>query len=159
MGGSSAAAAKRAAREGDAFVGGVPSLNPIYAGECRRLGRTPRYQAEMAHGFLFVSEEPDADWARIAPYCLYETNCYARWHQSASVDAIFSTALDAEALRAQGTYKVMRAEEVIAAAPSLAPNDAYILHPLVGGMDTATSWRLLRNFFGQVAPHVPLNPL
>jgi len=106
-----------------------------------------------------VSEEPDADWARIAPYCLYETNCYARWHQSASVDAIFSTALDADALRAQGTYKVMRAEEVIAAAPALAPNDAYILHPLVGGMDTTTSWRLLRNFFGQVAPHVPLNPL
>jgi hypothetical protein len=53
----------------------------------------------------------------------------------------------------------MRAEEVIAAAPALAPNDAYILHPLVGGMDIDTSWRLLRNFFGQVAPHVPLNPL
>jgi hypothetical protein len=47
----------------------------------------------------------------------------------------------------------------VEAAPSLAPNDAYILHQLVGGMDTATSWRLLRNFFGQVAPHVPLNPL
>ena len=159
MGGSSPAAARRAARVGDAFVGGVPSLNPIYAEECRRLGRDPRYQAEMAHGFLFVSGEPAADWSRIAPYCLYETNCYARWHQSASVDAIFSTALDADTLRAQGTYRVMRPEEVIAAAPALAPNDAYILHPLVGGMDTDTSWRLLRNFFEQVAPHVPLNPL
>ena len=159
MGGSSPAAARRAARVGDAFVGGVPSLNPIYAEECRRLGRDPHYQAEMAHGFLFVSGEPAADWSRIAPYCLYETNCYARWHQSASVDAIFSTALDADTLRAQGTYRVMRPEEVIAAAPALAPNDAYILHPLVGGMDTDTSWRLLRNFFEQVAPHVPLNPL
>ena len=75
------------------------------------------------------------------------------------MDAIFSTALDADTLRAQGTYRVMRPEEVIAAAPALAPNDAYILHPLVGGMDTDTSWRLLRNFFEQVAPHVPLNPL
>ncbi len=159
MGGSAPPAARRAAREGDGFIAGMPHLNEIYVAECKKLGKTPRFQAEMAFSFLYVSETPEQDWARLAPCALYETNCYARWQTSADLDMMFSSAMDADALKALGTYQVVRPETVLEKAPSLAPNDAYVLHPLVGGLDAETSWRTLRNFFDKVAPKVAINPL
>jgi alkanesulfonate monooxygenase SsuD/methylene tetrahydromethanopterin reductase-like flavin-dependent oxidoreductase (luciferase family) len=157
MGGSSAPAARRAAREGDAFIGGLPHLNAVYARECERLGKPARYQGELPFSFLYVSDDPDRDWECLAPFCLYETNTYARWQDSAGLDAMFSSALDADTLRAQGTYQVLRAEQVLAGVPAMADHDALCLHPLVGGLDAATSWSTLRNFFEQVAPQIRIN--
>lgn len=159
MGGTAAPSARRAARLGDAFIGGMPSLNELYVAECEALGKTPRYQRDMAFSLMYVTDDPERDWARIAPFCLYETNTYARWQASASQDGIFSSALDADALRAMGTYQTVTPEQVIAAAPKLAANDAYILHPLVGGLDADVSWYTLRQFFENVAPKVAINPL
>lgn len=159
MGGSAAPAARRAAREADAFIGGMPHLNTIYARECEALGRPARFQGELPMGFLYVSEDPDRAWARIAPFCLYETNCYARWQQDSSVDMLFGSAVSAEELRKLGTYQVLRAEDVLARAARLAPNDGIMLHPLVGGLDAEPSWAMLRNFFEQVAPHIAMDPL
>ena len=159
MGGSSAPSARRAAREGDGFIGGMPHLNDIYVAECQRLGKTPRFQAEMPFSFLYVSDQPEADWERLAPFALYETNCYAKWQESADLDMLFSSAMDADALKALGTYQVTTAEEVVARAPQMADNDALVLHPLVGGLETELSWRTLKNFFQQVAPRIAITPL
>ena len=157
MGGNAAPAARRAAREGDAFIGGMPHLNEIYVKECAALGKPPRFQGELPMGFLYVSEDPERDWARLAPFCLYETNCYARWQQGSSVDMLFGSAVSADELKKLGTYQVLRAEEVLARAARMAPNDAFMLHPLVGGLDADLSWETLRNFFGKVAPHIAMN--
>ncbi|HQR05159.1 MAG: LLM class flavin-dependent oxidoreductase [Proteobacteria bacterium] len=160
MGGTSAPAARRAARAGDAFIGGLTELNEIYVKECAAHGRPARYQGNMPFSILFVSENPDADWERIAPYCLYETNTYARWQASADQGGMFNSALDAATLRSWGTYQTATPEQVIARARSdMAPNDAFILHPLVAGMEKSLSWSGLRLFFEKVAPHVPLNGL
>lgn len=159
MGGSSAPAARRAAREGDGFIGGMPHLNEVYTAECHRLGITPRFQAEMPFSFLYVSEQPEEDWARLAPYALYETNCYAQWQQGSGQDMMFSSALDADALKTLGTYQVTTAEQVLRRAPGMANNDALVLHPLVGGLETRLSWQLLRNFFKHVAPNIAITPL
>lgn len=157
MGGSAAPAARRAAREADAFIGGMPHLNEIYVNECQALGRQPRFQGELPMGFLYVSEEPERDWARLAPFCLYETNCYARWQQSSSVDMLFGSAVSADELKKLGTYQVLRPEDVLARARTMAPHDAVMLHPLVGGLDADLSWEMLRNFFGKVAPRLSIN--
>jgi alkanesulfonate monooxygenase SsuD/methylene tetrahydromethanopterin reductase-like flavin-dependent oxidoreductase (luciferase family) len=157
MGGSSPAAARRAAREGGIFIAGIPQLNEVYLAECERIGSTPRYQGQMPFSFLFVSDDPDRDWERLAPYCLYETNCYARWQSTTGLDMLFNEVTDPQALRAFGTYQVVRPEAVIAAAPAMAANDALVLHPLISGLDADFSWATLRAFFGQVAPHIALN--
>ena len=157
MGGSSAPAARRAAREADGFIAGMPHLNAIYEAECQRLGRTPRYQGDMAFAYLYVSEDPDRDWQRLAPYGLHETNCYARWQGSSELDMMYSSAMDEKALKALGTYQLVTAEEVLAKAPQLAPNDAYVLHPLVSGLEADLSWSTLKNFFEKVAPHVDIH--
>lgn len=159
MGGSSAAAARRAARQGDGFIGGMPQLNAVYTTECERLGKRPRFQAEMPFSFLYVSDAPEEDWAALAPHALYETNCYAQWQQDSDQDMMFSSALDADALKALGTYQVTTATEVLRKAPNMADNDALVLHPLVGALETDLSWKLLRNFFRQVAPNITITPL
>ena len=159
MGGTAAPSARRAAALGDAYIPGLPSLNALYVSECEALGRTPRYQADMPFSLLFVSDNPEQTWERIAPYCLYETNTYARWQASASQDGMFDAALDADALKALGTYQTATPAQVLDRAKTMAPNDALILHPLVGGLDAETSWYTLRQFFEKVAPGLQINQL
>ncbi|QDX82405.1 hypothetical protein B9N43_14870 [Denitratisoma sp. DHT3] len=157
MGGTSAPAARRAARLGDAFIGGLPELNDIYVRECQAQGKTPRFQGRMPFSYLFASEDPERTWQGIAPYCLYETNTYARWQASAALDAMYQEATDADALRATGIYQVVTPERVLAGAATMADNDAFVLHPLMSGLDKDLSWEGLRVFFERIAPHVKLN--
>lgn len=157
MGGTSAPAARRAGRVGDAFIGGLPELNDIYVDTCRAEGKPARFQGRMPFSYLFASNTPEETWQRLAPYCLYETNTYARWQASASLDAMFQEATDADALRATGIYQVVTPAQVLAVAPTLADNDAFVLHPLMSGLERELSWEGLRVFFEQIAPHVKLN--
>jgi len=135
----------------------MPHLNPIYEAECQRLGKTPRYQGEMPFSYLYVSQNPDRDWQRLAPYGLHETNCYARWQDSTELDMMYSSAMDEQALKALRTYQVVTPEQVLAKAPHIAPNDAYVLHPLVSGLEADLSWSTLKNFFEKVAPYVKVH--
>lgn len=158
MGGATPAAARRAARIGDGFIA-VSSLNPHYVAECAAVGRAPRYQGEMAYSYLFVCEDPDRTWQRLAPFCLGETNMYARWQAGASQGGMFKPATDADALRALGIYQPLTPDEVLARAPSLAPNDGIVLHPLISGLEKELSWETLRLFFREVAPRIDIRHL
>lgn len=159
MGGSSSPAARRAAREADGFIGGMPHLNDIYTEECTRLGIQPRYQADMPFSFLYVSDTPDEYWQKLAPFALYETNCYAKWQESSESEMMFASALDANALRALNTYQVATPAEVVARAPAMKPNDVLMLHPLVGGLESELSWSSLHSFFNHVAPRINITTL
>jgi alkanesulfonate monooxygenase SsuD/methylene tetrahydromethanopterin reductase-like flavin-dependent oxidoreductase (luciferase family) len=158
MGAATPVAARRAARIADGFIA-VSWLNEHYRAECAAVGRTPRYQGEMPFSYLYVCENPDRTWERLAPYCLYETNMYARWQASASQSGMFKPATDTDALRALKIYQPVTAAEVLARAPSLAPNDALVLHPLISGLEKDLSWEGLRLFFTEVAPHLDIRGL
>lgn len=158
MGAASPAAARRAARLGDGFIA-LPWLNEHYLAECRALGRTPRYQGDMPFSYLYVCEDPERTWRQLAPYCLCETNMYARWQASASQDGMFKPATDPDALRALKIYQPATAAEVLARASSLAPNDGIVLHPLISGLEKGLSWEGLRLFFGEVAPRIGIAQL
>lgn len=158
MGAASPAAARRAARLGDGFIA-VPWLNEHYLAECEAVGRTPRYQAGMPFSYLYVCEDPDRTWERLAPYCLCETNMYARWQASASQGGMFKPATDTDALRALKIYQPATPAEVLARAATLAPNDGIVLHPLISGLDRELSWEGLRLFFSEVAPHLEIRHL
>ncbi len=158
MGAASEAAARRAARLGDGFIA-VSSLIPHYLAECAAVGRTPRYQGEMPFSYLYVCEDPDSTWRRLAPYCQYETNMYARWQASGNQGGMFRPATDPDALRAMKIYQPVTAAEVLARAPSFAPNDALVLHPLISGLERDLSWEGLRLFFREVAPRLDIRYL
>ena len=158
MGAASPAAARRAARIGDGFIA-VSWLNEHYLAECAAVGRTPRHQGAMPFSYPYVCEDPDRTWERLAPYCLYETNMYARWQASASQGGMFKPATDTDALRALKIYQPVTAGEILARAPSFAPNDALVLHPLISGLEKDLSWKGLQLFFTQCAPHLDIRPL
>jgi alkanesulfonate monooxygenase SsuD/methylene tetrahydromethanopterin reductase-like flavin-dependent oxidoreductase (luciferase family) len=100
LGGSTPAAARRAARLGDGFVPVDPSLWPAYAEACRELGKEagPPPPPQGAR-FIHVADDPDEAWARIAPHALHETNSYGAWLAAADALGPYEASDDADALR------------------------------------------------------------
>src|SRR4030095_7371168 len=80
MGGGSEVAARRAARYADHFIPTLPEFHALYRVERASPGkRTPCPPSRTADNFLYVAEDPDAAWQRIAPYAIHEMNAYGRW--------------------------------------------------------------------------------
>src|SRR4029077_12787208 len=79
MGGGSEAAARRAARHADHFIPTVPQFFAIYREERVKLGKPdPGPPPRTTGNFLYVAEDPDAAWQRIAPYAMHEMNAYGQ---------------------------------------------------------------------------------
>jgi alkanesulfonate monooxygenase SsuD/methylene tetrahydromethanopterin reductase-like flavin-dependent oxidoreductase (luciferase family) len=153
MGGASEAAARRAARHADHFIPTVPEFFEIYRKERVKLGKPdPGPMSRTPAGFLYLAEDPDAAWKRIAPYAMHETNMYGQWIADAGATGPYKPATDADALRATGQYVVMTPAQLIEIARGMGPMDSILFHPLMGGMDPELSWASLRLFEAKVLP-------
>ena len=154
LGGSSPAAARRAARIADGFEPTSRSLYAVYAAECARLGvapgpplpPTPRGQ------FLYVSEDPERSWQELGPHLLHEMRSYGAWLAEAGNAANYRPVADVGELRASGTYQILTPGECVDLATALGPGGQLEFHPLVGGADPALGWRCLTLFEKQVTP-------
>jgi alkanesulfonate monooxygenase SsuD/methylene tetrahydromethanopterin reductase-like flavin-dependent oxidoreductase (luciferase family) len=154
LGGSSPAAARRAARIGDGFVPILPELYAVYEEACRAEGRTPAPDRVLGPPFLHVSNDPDADWARIAPHALHETNAYGAWYAEAGITGPYQPIADADALRASGLYSVQRPAECSELIRGLGDDPWIFVHPLLGGMDPALGWQSLQLLTREVMPEL-----
>jgi alkanesulfonate monooxygenase SsuD/methylene tetrahydromethanopterin reductase-like flavin-dependent oxidoreductase (luciferase family) len=158
LGGSSAAAARRAASIADDFSPSMPGLWEVYAEECVRLGRDPGPQPIRSGGplFLHVSEDPERDWARIAPHAFHEMNSYGRWMSDAGVAGPYSPADDVAALQQSGVYQVVTPEQCLELVHG---TGGLNLHPLMGGLSPDIAWESLELLASKVLPrlneHVP----
>jgi alkanesulfonate monooxygenase SsuD/methylene tetrahydromethanopterin reductase-like flavin-dependent oxidoreductase (luciferase family) len=153
MGGSTPAAARRAAREAEHFIPSTPEIHAHYREERVRLGKPdPGPQTRSLGNFLHLAEDPDAAWARIAPYALHENNAYARWAREQGVQTPYAECVDTAELRASGRYPVMRPQELLERMRTLGPWDSVLFHPLAGGMDPELAWESLHLFEHQVLP-------
>jgi alkanesulfonate monooxygenase SsuD/methylene tetrahydromethanopterin reductase-like flavin-dependent oxidoreductase (luciferase family) len=115
LGGSSRAAAQRAARLADGFRPVVPALMQDYAEALEALGKPPPTMPEAAaRGYLFlhVSRDPEGDWARIAPHALHENNDYARWLEGAP-NPVYFHADEAATLLETGRYQIVTPEQSV----------------------------------------------
>jgi alkanesulfonate monooxygenase SsuD/methylene tetrahydromethanopterin reductase-like flavin-dependent oxidoreductase (luciferase family) len=153
MGGSSAAAARRAARSADYFIPSEARYFEIFREERARLGKPdPGPLPEEGDNFLYVAEDPDAAWEKIAPYLLHETNSYGQWVQEAGTDSPYEVFENTDDLRVSGRYPVMTPEAVVEKAKGMGPMETLLLHPLAGGMDPELSWESLHLFESKVLP-------
>jgi alkanesulfonate monooxygenase SsuD/methylene tetrahydromethanopterin reductase-like flavin-dependent oxidoreductase (luciferase family) len=152
MGGSTPAAARRAARLGDGFVPVDPSLWPAYAEACRELGKAagPPPPPQGAR-FIHVADDPDEAWARIAPHALHETNSYGAWLAAADALGPYEPSDDADALRASGAYVVLTPDECVALVQE---TGSLLLHPLMGGLDPDLAWESLELVANKVIPRL-----
>jgi alkanesulfonate monooxygenase SsuD/methylene tetrahydromethanopterin reductase-like flavin-dependent oxidoreductase (luciferase family) len=153
MGGSSAAAARRAARFADHFMPSLPEFWEPFRRERLRLGKPdPGPLPPTLGSFLHVAEDPEAAWESIAPYAMHEMNAYGRWMAEAGTAGPYRPVEDPGRLRATGAYPVLTPDEVIERARALGPTGAILLHPLMGGMDPELSWASLELFESKVLP-------
>lgn len=153
LGGSSAAAARRAARLADGFLPSLPRYHDDYRAELLRLGRPdPGPPAPSTGNFVFVAEDPDKAWERIAPHALHEMNAYGAWATESGSDTGYRPVEGADALRATGLYPILTPAEMIERARALGPAGSVTLHPLMGGLDPELSWESLRLVESKVLP-------
>lgn len=146
LGGSSEAAARRAARIADGFLPAEPRFYDFYRDECVKLGRSdPGPYLGPDTSVVVLAEDPEAAWPKLAPYFLHEVNAYGRWAAGA-VSVGYQPVESVEQLRSFGQYRILTpsrfGEEVAARG-----DDAYVLlHPMAGGIPPALAWEHLKLF-------------
>ena len=155
LGGSSEAAAKRAARLGVSFR---PSTNDVwetYRSERLALGGSDPgdfYGGDTTATFLAV--DVDAAWEAIGPYVLHEANAYGAWAAAAGANTGYVQAADVGALRATGQYKVVTPDELVAQLEAQGPFAFALFHPLMGGIPPELGWTSLRLLEDEVIPRL-----
>lgn len=150
VGGSSKAAARRAARLGLPFFPSahLPELETYYKERLVEYGTAgwtmmPAAQTPLLH----IAEDPDRAWARYGGHFLHEARTYASWQSGDVRSAVKSAATTVAELRAEGVYRIVTPQECVALG-----FDSYVLHPLSGGMPVEEGWRSLRLFASEVLP-------
>jgi alkanesulfonate monooxygenase SsuD/methylene tetrahydromethanopterin reductase-like flavin-dependent oxidoreductase (luciferase family) len=158
MGGSSKAAARRAARIADGFAPTDPALLHVYRDELIALGKDPGPEPPSAgvggttlETLVAVSEDPDATWKEVAPHCLYEINTYFSWLRGTPAGvAGFWEETNADVLREKGRYLVLTPEELVRRAQG--QGGAITIEPLLGGVAPEIAWRSLQLIAAKVLP-------
>ncbi len=154
LGAATPGGARRAARCGDGFVPGLMGLWETYAASCRELGKQAGPEPVFGPLAIFVSEDPEATWQRIAPHALHESNCYARWYREGGVPGPYGHFDSADVLRAAGLYQVLTPAQCIELARSLGPGGQLYVHPLLAGIDADIGRETLRLLGERVLPQL-----
>ena len=145
IGGSTEKAARRAARLHAGFFPAVgdPALAAVYEEACAQHGFTGFVAMPGGPGFVHVSDDPERDWARIAPHALYDAQTYAAWQTPGQRSQVHTAAKTIDELRASGVYRVVTPDECVALARE---HGRVLLHPLMGGLSPALGWASLELF-------------
>ncbi|MGV9451385.1 LLM class flavin-dependent oxidoreductase [Streptomyces sp. NPDC003635] len=152
VGGSSKAAARRAARLGLPFFPSahLPELEAYYKERLTEYGTEGWTMMPAAETpLLHLAEDPDRTWAEYGEHFLHEARTYASWQSGDIRSAVRSGAGSVAELRAEGVYRVLTPEECVARGL-----DNLVLHPLCGGMPPEEGWRSLRLFCEAVLPRL-----
>lgn len=156
MGGSTEKSALRAAKGGYQYFPGHPGLWDIYAEERAKLGfPPPEPLVKSIASFLYITDDPDRDWPRIAPHVAYATNTYAQWAtERGTGDTLYKAAETVEALKAMPNIKVLTPNQCFEWLKTQPANAGINFHALLGGLDPDLSWASLRLFEKEVLPRL-----
>ncbi|MEV5976854.1 LLM class flavin-dependent oxidoreductase [Streptomyces sp. NPDC052114] len=155
VGGSSKAAARRAARLGLPFFPSahLPELEAYYTEQLAAHGKEGWTMMPAAETpLLHVADDPDRTWAEHGEHFLHEARTYASWQSKDIRSAVRSGATTVDELRAEGVYRVLTPEECVTYAKG--DVSSLVLHPLVGGMPVDEGWRSLHHFCENVLPRL-----
>lgn len=156
MGGNSVAAARRAARFGLMFAPAIddPALQQAYEQACS--------EYDFKHGFVvfpqhpsltLIAEDPDAMWAQVGEYLLYDATQYASWRHASRRAYAESAATSLQQLREEGKYAILTPAQAL---EKIELTGSINLAPLMGGVPLEHAWSSVELFAQKVAPELPL---
>jgi alkanesulfonate monooxygenase SsuD/methylene tetrahydromethanopterin reductase-like flavin-dependent oxidoreductase (luciferase family) len=152
LGGSSEAAARRAARIADGFIPSVPEVWQFYRDEVQKLGRPDPGPSPFGENrVVALGEDPEKGWEQMAPFFLHETNAYGAWQAQDDISSPYRTVTDIDELRATGQYRVLTPDQFVEEQRS-SPFPFAMFHPLCGGMPIDLAWSSLHLFEHEVLP-------
>lgn len=157
VGGSSQAAARRAARLGLPFFPSahLPELEAYYSARLAEYGTEGFCMMPAAETpLLHIAEDPDRVWAEHGECFLHEAGMYASWQSKDIRSAVRSTARSVAELRAEGVYRVLTPDQALSYARGAGEAGNLVLHPLCGGMPLDEGWRSLHLLCEQVLPRL-----
>lgn len=152
VGGSSKAAARRAARFGLPLFPSahLPELEAYYHRMREEYGTEGFCMMPAAETpLLHISEDPDRTWAEYGEHFLHEARTYASWQSSGIRSAVRSSATTVDELRAEGVYRVLTPDECAGLG-----SESLVLHPLCGGMPPDEGRRSVELFCERVLPRL-----
>jgi len=155
VGGSSKAAARRAARLGLPFepAASLPELEPYYRDRCEEYGTSGYVLAPAPDlSITFFDRDPDRAWEEIGPCLLHEVQTYASWQTADVHSAVYSPAKTVEELRAGGVYEIVTPEQFVERARDHTGLPVCVMHPLCGGIPIDRAWEGLRLYVDEVLP-------
>lgn len=156
LGGSSRAAAHRAARIADGFVPSLPDVWIFFRDERISLGKPdpgPYMGAGIAN--FYLCRDVEQGWRDVGEYFLHETNAYGRWMRDAGLEGMYEPAADVATVRDRAMYRVLTPELLLGEIEEAGPYAFVLLHPLLGGIPPDLAWRGLRLFEHDVLTRLP----
>ena len=147
LGGSTTAAAERAAEIADGFTPSMPEVWEPYRAARIALGHPdPGPYFGVAVGNFHLAEDVEAGWDEVGEFFLHETNAYGKWMTDAGMDGMYRPAADVAEIRSQGMYRVLTPDMLVAEIEAAGPFAFVLFHPLLGGIPPESAWRSLRLF-------------
>lgn len=144
LGGTSEAAARRAAHIADGFIPSETTCWAFYRDECLKLGKPdPGPGMTIDAAVVVLAEDPEAAWPVLGPYFLHEVNAYGALQASAGVNAVYHPVAGIDELRTTGQYRILTPDQY---TTELAGQGFAGLHPMVGGIPPKLAWEHLHLF-------------
>lgn len=153
VGGSSPAAARRAARFGLPLQLPAPDaeIEAVYHAECERLGIEGLFLAPEHVAMVHLVDDPDRAWAELGQHFWLEASTYQSWQPPGQTSAVHSQASDIDGLREEGIYQFLTPEQAI---ERIRRTGGLALHPLCGGMPIDSAWASMQMLVDDVLPAV-----
>ena len=159
LGGSSAAAARRAAHIADGWFPPLePKLWQPYRDECLALGKDDPGEYPR-HGpiFLWISHDPQKAWKQLMPHVLHQLRSYSQWTVEAFGKAAgpYAQEVTPDTVMQSGAYQVLTPEQALQLAQELGEHSVLYLNPLLAGIEPSLSWEMLSVYEREVHPYLP----
>ncbi|NLA34273.1 MAG: LLM class flavin-dependent oxidoreductase, partial [Actinobacteria bacterium] len=148
LGGSSEAAARRAARLGVGFMPSDVRYWDFYRDELRGLGLADPgpFPGGADTGVVILADDVDAAWEQLGPFFLHESNAYGAWREADDVETSYRPVADVSELRNGEQYRILTPEQWRSELEASGAFSVAVLHPLVGGITPELGWRHLQLF-------------
>lgn len=158
LGGSSPAAARRAAHIADGWFPPLDArLWQPYRDECITLSqKDPGPYPAQGPIFLWIAEDTEAAWKMVYPHVHHQLQSYSAWTTEAfgKPAGPYAGGIAEATVKNSSAYRVVTPEQAISLFEKLGDDSVLYLNPLLSGIDPAMSWTMLRLFEKKVLPYL-----